>query len=75
MVVDLEHPIIGPMQTIAPPTRFSELEFDVRSPAPWLGQHTASVLTELGVEDDEIDRLFSEGILFDAHAELQEGHK
>lgn len=72
MVAEVEHPIIGPMKTIAPPTRFSDLEFDVRSPAPWLGQHTASVLTELGVDREEIDRLFTEGIVFDAHSELQE---
>jgi crotonobetainyl-CoA:carnitine CoA-transferase CaiB-like acyl-CoA transferase len=75
MIVDLEHPIIGPMKTIAPPTRFSDLEFAVRSPAPWLGQHTTSVLNELGVDQEEIDRLFTDGTLFDAHADLQEGHK
>jgi crotonobetainyl-CoA:carnitine CoA-transferase CaiB-like acyl-CoA transferase len=71
MIVDVDHPIIGPMHTIAPPTRFSDLEFDVRSPAPWLGQHTASVLSELGVERDELDRLFADGVLYDAHPELQ----
>jgi crotonobetainyl-CoA:carnitine CoA-transferase CaiB-like acyl-CoA transferase len=71
MIVDVDHPIIGPMHTIAPPTRFSDLEFDVRSPAPWLGQHTASVLSELGVDQDELDRLFADGVLYDAHPELQ----
>jgi crotonobetainyl-CoA:carnitine CoA-transferase CaiB-like acyl-CoA transferase len=75
MVVDVEHPIIGPMKTIAPPTHFSNLEFSVRSPAPWLGQHTASVLSELGVDGDELDRLFTEGTLYDAHPELQGGHR
>jgi crotonobetainyl-CoA:carnitine CoA-transferase CaiB-like acyl-CoA transferase len=73
MIVDLEHPIIGPMKTIAPPTRFSELEFGVRSPAPWLGQHTASVLSEIGVGSKELDRLFADGTLFDAHPDLQKG--
>ncbi|MDO3636750.1 CaiB/BaiF CoA transferase family protein [Mycolicibacterium arseniciresistens] len=73
MIVDLEHPIIGPMKTIAPPTRFSDLEFSVRAPAPWLGQHTASVLSELGIGGDEIDRLFTDGILYDAHPDLQKG--
>lgn len=75
MIAELDHPIIGPMRTIAPPTRFSELEFDVRSPAPWLGQHTASVLAELGVDSDEIDKLFADGTLFDAHPEMQNGHR
>jgi crotonobetainyl-CoA:carnitine CoA-transferase CaiB-like acyl-CoA transferase len=61
------------MRTIAPPTRFSDLDFSVRSPAPWLGQHTASVLSELGVDRGELDRLFAEGTLYDAHPDRQEG--
>jgi len=44
----------------------------VRGPAPWLGQHTAEVLREAGVDDGEIKDLFTEGVLFDAHPELQE---
>jgi crotonobetainyl-CoA:carnitine CoA-transferase CaiB-like acyl-CoA transferase len=72
MIVELDHPVIGPMRTIAPPTRFSDMEFSVRSPAPWLGQHTVSVLSELGVDRDELDKLVAEGTLYDAHPELQE---
>jgi crotonobetainyl-CoA:carnitine CoA-transferase CaiB-like acyl-CoA transferase len=71
MIVDVDHPVIGPMRTIAPPTKFSNLDFSVRGPAPWLGQHTAEVLREAGVDDDEIERLFTEGVLYDAHPELQ----
>ena len=71
MVAEVEHPIIGPMRTIGPPTKFSQMEFAVRGPAPWLGQHTASILRDAGVKDDEIDQLFTEGVLFDAHPELE----
>ncbi len=70
MVVDVDHPVIGPMRTIAPPTKFSDLDFSVRGPAPWLGQHTAEVLREAGVDDAEIERLFTDGVLYDAHPEL-----
>ena len=73
MVVEVEHPIIGPMRTIGPPTKFSDLDFAVRGPAPWLGQHTAEVLRDAGVNDDEIEQLFTDGVLFDAHPELEEG--
>jgi crotonobetainyl-CoA:carnitine CoA-transferase CaiB-like acyl-CoA transferase len=73
MVVELDHPVIGPMKTIGPPAKFSGLDFQVRGPAPWLGQHTASVLQEAGVDEIEIKRLFTDGVLFDAHPELQEG--
>jgi crotonobetainyl-CoA:carnitine CoA-transferase CaiB-like acyl-CoA transferase len=72
MIVDVEHPVIGPMKTIGPPAKFSGLDFSVRGPAPWLGQHTAEVLGEAGVDDAEIKDLFTEGVLFDAHPELQE---
>ena len=72
MVVELEHPIIGPMKTIAPPTKFSTLDVGVRSPAPWLGQHTAEVLREAGLDDVAIKDLFTDGVLFDAHPDRQE---
>jgi crotonobetainyl-CoA:carnitine CoA-transferase CaiB-like acyl-CoA transferase len=73
MVVELDHPVIGPMKTIGPPAKFSGLDFQVRGPAPWLGQHTAQVLQEAGVDDVDIKSLFTDGVLFDAHPELQEG--
>ena len=71
MVVDLEHPIIGPMRTVGTGARFSGLDFEVRGPAPWLGQHTTEVLSERGVSDDEIARLFDDDVIFDEHPELQ----
>ena len=71
MVVELDHPVIGPMRTIGPPTKFSDLDVGVRGPAPWLGQHTAEVLRDAGVPDDEIEKLFTDGVLYDAHPELQ----
>ena len=56
MIVDVDHPVIGAMQhDRATPTKFSDLDFSVRGPAPWLGQHTAEVLREAGVDDAEID--------------------
>jgi crotonobetainyl-CoA:carnitine CoA-transferase CaiB-like acyl-CoA transferase len=71
MVAEVEHPIIGEMRTIGPPTKFSGLDFTVRSAAPWLGQHTAEILREAGVSDEEISQLFTDAVLFDAHPDLQ----
>jgi crotonobetainyl-CoA:carnitine CoA-transferase CaiB-like acyl-CoA transferase len=71
MVVDIEHPIIGPMRTVGTGARFSGLDFEVRGPAPWLGQHTREVLSERGVDEDEVARLFDDDVIFDAHPEMQ----
>ena len=70
MVAEMEHPIIGDMRTIGPPTKFSGLDFTVRGPAPWLGQHTAEVLRETGLSDEEIAALFTDAVVFDAHPDL-----
>lgn len=72
MVAEVEHPIIGPMKTCAPPTKFSDMDFSVRRPAPWIGQHTAEVLREAGYDDTRIAALFDKGAIFDAHPELND---
>jgi crotonobetainyl-CoA:carnitine CoA-transferase CaiB-like acyl-CoA transferase len=68
MVVELDHPIIGPMRTIGTPAKFSGMPYEVRGPAPWLGQHTTEVMREAGLDDDEIERLYAEEVVFDQHA-------
>jgi crotonobetainyl-CoA:carnitine CoA-transferase CaiB-like acyl-CoA transferase len=72
MVVDLQHPIIGPMRTVGTGARFSGIDYRVRGPAPWLGQHTSEVLAECGLGEREIARLFDDGVVFDEHPELQD---
>jgi crotonobetainyl-CoA:carnitine CoA-transferase CaiB-like acyl-CoA transferase len=72
MIAEVEHPIIGPMRTIAPPTKFSDMDFEVRRPAPWVGQHTAEVLREAGLTDERIAELFKADVLYDAHPDLHE---
>lgn len=71
MVVDLDHPIIGPMRTVGTGARFSGMDFEVRGPAPWLGQHSTEVLAERGLSEDEIAHLYDDGVVFDEHPDLQ----
>src|SRR5699024_2423801 len=39
MITEVNHPIVGPMRMISPPTKFANMDYTVRSPAPWVGQH------------------------------------
>lgn len=70
MVVELDHPIIGPMKTIGPGAKFSGLDYRVRGPAPWLGQHTSEALQEAGLAENEIAALFADGVAYDEHPHL-----
>ena len=47
MVVALEHPTAGAVETIGLPVKFSRTPGAVGRPAPRLGEHTAEVLAEL----------------------------
>ena len=56
MVVDVEHPTMGIARLLGLPVKFSETPGQVTAP-PLLGQHTAEVLGEMGVDDTEMARL------------------
>lgn len=73
MLVDVPHPVMGSMRTVAPPAKFSGMSYAVRGGAPWLGQHTADVLRENGYSDESIAELFEQKIVFDARPEMREG--
>ena len=47
MVVTLDHPSAGPVETIGLPVKFSATPGRVSRPAPRLGEHTAEILAEL----------------------------
>jgi crotonobetainyl-CoA:carnitine CoA-transferase CaiB-like acyl-CoA transferase len=64
MVVPLEHPRAGRTRVTGVPVRLSETPGAVRTPAPTIGQHTASVLREvLGMSDETIAGLARDGAI------------
>ncbi len=65
IVLDYQHPALGPLRTIAQPVVFDGATRSVTLPPPMLGQHSRAVLQELGYADDEITRLARAGIIVD----------
>jgi crotonobetainyl-CoA:carnitine CoA-transferase CaiB-like acyl-CoA transferase len=71
MVQEIDHPRIGRMKILGNPVKSTTELARSRTPAPWLGQHSAEVLKALGYPVPEIDKLFAEGVIYDRYREKQ----
>jgi crotonobetainyl-CoA:carnitine CoA-transferase CaiB-like acyl-CoA transferase len=69
MVAEIDHPRIGRMKIIGNPVKASAELARSRTPAPWLGQHSAEVLTGLGYSAGEVASLFADGVTYDQYRE------
>ena len=52
-----EHPLEGPYRALRSPLRFSATPYELRRHAPRLGEHTAEILREAGLNDLEVSEL------------------
>jgi crotonobetainyl-CoA:carnitine CoA-transferase CaiB-like acyl-CoA transferase len=57
MAVEVDHPTLGRIRTLGSPIKMSVTPPLVGRRAPLLGEHTAEVLREAGLSDEEIARL------------------
>ncbi len=57
IVIETEHHLAGRLRQARPAARFSKTPTSVRRGGPAVGEHTAEVLAEAGLSDDEIAAL------------------
>jgi len=63
MIVDVAHPVAGPMSLPGVPIKFSQARGEVAAPPPLLGEHSREVLARLGYAGDTIERLIADGVI------------
>ncbi|MEM9951411.1 MAG: CaiB/BaiF CoA-transferase family protein [Chloroflexota bacterium] len=63
MIIELEHPAIGLVKSIATPVHLSDTPLVYYRHPPTLGEHTQEVVSELGYDVDAIARLYAEGVI------------
>ena len=63
LIVELDHPDIGRVRQPVPAARFDRTPARIQGPAPRIGEHSAAILAELGLEAAEIERLASEKVV------------
>lgn len=57
MVMELEHPIEGSVRSLGFPVKFSGTPPSVRRSPPLLGEQSAEIMKEIGIEDEGVESL------------------
>jgi len=58
--VEIDHPVVGPYRYAGAPYKLSATPWEIRRPAPTLGQHNAEVF---GLSEDDLAALKAEGVV------------
>jgi len=63
MLRELSHPLAGKVPQVVSPMRFSDAPLRFDRPPPLLGQHSAEVLAELGLDEQAVAALAARGVI------------
>lgn len=64
MQVEIDHPLLGKMRTVANPIKYSATPIEYRIAPPMLGQHTREVLREFAhIEGEKFEELSRKGVI------------
>ncbi len=64
MLVEQDHPVLGKVTLPNLPFRFSSCDTMPSRPAPMLGQHNREIAARLGRQEDEIEQMVKDGVLY-----------
>jgi crotonobetainyl-CoA:carnitine CoA-transferase CaiB-like acyl-CoA transferase len=65
MVAEYEHRVMGNVRQFGELLRFSETRATIERAAPLVGEHTRSILRDLGCTNEEIDALIADGVCYE----------
>ena len=57
MLVDIDHPILGPLRLVGSPVHLSDAPVKIRHAPPQLGQHTNEIVEEFGLASSVADKI------------------
>ena len=63
LVEEVRHPKLGTLRLVGPAINYTDLPSEKVNPPPLLGEHTASILSELGYSQKAIKQLEAEGVI------------
>ena len=69
IVEDVKHPDLGAVSLVRGPLRIDGNPTHVRLAPPLLGEHSREICQLIGLQDDEIDRLFQNGVISEPETE------
>lgn len=62
-LIEIDHPVTGPLKYAAKTFRMSETPWQLRRPAPLLGEHNEEAFGELGYSREDLARLRQQGVI------------